>query len=114
MCLYTVCFRPAHNCLSGPKMGSNTRTGRLAQMVERSLSMREARGSIPRSSNLFFCPHDTLILSEDKTPAFCLSALSLLMRLIFLCYCPLPKHRSFCDTHVQPDHDARFFFTKEQ
>ena len=37
-----------------PRMGPR---GRLAQMVERSLSMREARGSIPRSSSLLqICP----------------------------------------------------------
>ena len=43
-------------------------------MVERSLSMREARGSIPRSSNLF--ARTTLKnCVEDKTVAFWLSAL---------------------------------------
>ena len=32
--------------------------GGVAQMVERSLSMREVRGSIPRTSNLFFASHN--------------------------------------------------------
>ncbi len=33
--------------------------GDVAQMVERSLSMREVRGSIPRISSFFFLPPST-------------------------------------------------------
>ena len=36
---------------------SDSYVGRLAQMVERSLSMREALGSIPRSSNFYSETH---------------------------------------------------------
>ena len=34
--------------------GSLANEGELAQMVERTLSMREARGSMPRFSNFFY------------------------------------------------------------
>ena len=36
--------------------------GGVAQMVERSLSMREVRGSIPLSSSFFFSFHSSLFL----------------------------------------------------
>ena len=40
-------------------------TGGVAQMVERSLSMREVRGSIPLSSTLFFSQSNPSFLFEN-------------------------------------------------
>ena len=39
-----------NNCIDEPQQ-----VGVVAHMVERSLRMREARGSIPRSSSRIFC-----------------------------------------------------------
>jgi hypothetical protein len=45
------------------KQESKCQFGDVAQMVERSLSMREARGSIPRISSFFICPQFIFYLS---------------------------------------------------
>ena len=74
-------------------------SGGLAQMVERSLSMREVPGSIPGFSNLFFLPKllsffSLLFLpnsSDDKQLVFHCKLLTILFKFLAsrtsLCFC---------------------------
>ena len=74
------------NEIPSPEQGvsRSENKGRLAQMVERSLSMREARGSIPRFSTSF-CS-----LGTESTTYFC-------------CY----SIQAFCETRWLPSYIIR-------
>ena len=75
-------------------------------MVERSLSMREARGSIPRLST-FFAPESIFERHGDRYPGFpSLLHPSLFFMLKIFCDCRLSSSQHSADPAVSTGHSA--------